>query len=87
MTGPVTDIERVIRNLVPQRGAEHLCELGRHPRTAHRPSTSVGQFSHVDRSRHVGVAMPEQERDLVNTLPSPKRPAGDGVTPNLALGQ
>jgi hypothetical protein len=59
---------------------KHVGELGDHSRPAHRPTPRVGQFADVDRAGHVGVAMTEQERNLVDALAGEQRPTRDGVS-------
>ena len=53
-----------------------LCE---HPRPAQAPTASVCELSQVDRPCHVGVAMTEEKRDLVNALARQECSACDGL--------
>ena len=63
----------------PARGFQDVAELGGHPRPPHRPTADVRALAHVDRAGHVGVAVPEQEGDLVDALAGKQRAARDGV--------
>jgi hypothetical protein len=49
-----------------QGDPKHAAELGDHPRPAHRPATGIRDLTHIDSTGHVGVAVTEQECDLVN---------------------
>jgi hypothetical protein len=59
--------------------AEHVAELGDHPRAPHRTTSSVSQLPHVDSPGDVGVAVTDQKCDLVHALAREQRPARNGV--------
>jgi hypothetical protein len=72
----------ILRSVAVLR-AKHVAELGDHARPAHRSTTSIGGFADIDRPRHVGIAMPEQGRDLVDALSREQR-SGSARVPERA---
>ncbi|MBV9000002.1 MAG: hypothetical protein JO304_13135 [Solirubrobacterales bacterium] len=59
---------REVIRLALQGHAESAGVLGGHPRAPHVPSTDVSDLVDVDDAGDGGVAVPKQERDLVDAL-------------------
>jgi hypothetical protein len=53
--------------------------LGEHPRPAHAATARVCELSHIHRPSHVGVAMTEEKRDLVDAFAGQEGSARDRV--------
>ena len=59
--------------VVVESDAEYAGELGGHPRAPEVPSACVGDLVDVDDTSDRGVAVAEQERDLVDAFASEQR--------------
>jgi hypothetical protein len=58
-----------------------------HSRRAHAATTRVRKLSNAHRPGHVGVAMAEEERDLVNALAGQQSSARDGMPEAMHRGE